>query len=164
MRGVKIKSPEDLGSIYRHPCILSLRVATLKEGATLGTNKTPCKGHPFTKETHCMGIITISLGDGVGNLVWEGCNIVTVWSPSIIPKCSHALYDTIVGSSYDRWLRFCMLFHLYWAMAVPKLPTEGSLSYPKISSACVSALICLLIALSLINLSIIKHETEILWC
>ena len=68
MRGVKIKSPEDLGSIYRHHCTLSLRVATLKEGATLGTNKTPCKGHPFTKETHRMGIITISLVDGVGNL------------------------------------------------------------------------------------------------
>lgn len=57
-----------------------------------------------------------------------------------------------------------MLFHLYWAMDVPKLPTEGSLSYPKFPSACVSALICLLIALSLINLSIINHETEILWC
>lgn len=57
-----------------------------------------------------------------------------------------------------------MLFHRYWAMAVPKLPTEGSLSYPKFPSACVSALIYLLIALSLINLSIINHETEILWC
>lgn len=56
MKWVRIKSPEDLGSIYRHPCILSLRVATLKEGATLGTNETTCKGHPFTKETHCKNV------------------------------------------------------------------------------------------------------------